>query len=47
MALEETRIDAGADLVWEALGEAYGTNEWVESFRSQAKYSGVRRLAWG
>jgi len=47
MALEESRIDSGADLVWEALGEAYGTNEWVESFRAQSKFSGVRRLAWG
>ena len=47
IALEEVRIDAGSDLVWEALGEAYGTNEWVESYRSQSAFSGVRRLAWG
>jgi hypothetical protein len=47
IALEELSIDYGSDLVWEALGDAYGTNEWVESFRAQAKYSGVRRLAWG
>jgi hypothetical protein len=47
IALEEIRIDSGSDLVWEALGEAYGTNEWVESFRSQSRFSGVRRLAWG
>jgi hypothetical protein len=47
IALEQFRIDAGSDFVWEALGEAYGTNEWVESYRSQSKFSGVRRLAWG
>ena len=47
IALENYRIDTGSDLVWEALGEAYGTNENVESYRSQSKYSGVRRLAWG
>jgi hypothetical protein len=47
IALEEISIDYGSDLVWEALGDAYGTNEWVESFRAQTKYSGVRRLAWG
>jgi hypothetical protein len=47
IALEELQIDAGADYMWEALGEAYGTNEWVESFRVQTRYSGVRRLAWG
>ena len=47
IALEEISIDYGSDLVWEALGDAYGTNEWVESFRAQSKYSGVRRLAWG
>jgi hypothetical protein len=47
IALEELRIDAGSDYVWEALGEAYGTNEWVESYRVQSKFSGVRRLAWG
>jgi len=47
IALEQFRIDSGSDLVWEALGEAYGTNEWIESYRSQSKFSGVRRLAWG
>jgi len=47
IALEQFRIDAGSDFVWESLGEAYGTNEWVESYRSQSKFSGVRRLAWG
>lgn len=47
IALEQFRIDAGSDFVWEALGEAYGTNEWIESFRSQTRFSGVRRLAWG
>jgi len=47
IALEDYRIDSGADVVWEALGEAYGTNEWVESYRSQSRFSGVRRLAWG
>ena len=31
MALEETRIDAGADLVWEELGEGYGTKEHIEA----------------
>jgi hypothetical protein len=30
-----------------SLGEAYGTNEWVESYRAQTRFSGVRRLAWG
>lgn len=47
IALEQFRIDAGADFVWEALGEAYGTNEWIESYRPQTAFSGVRRLAWG
>lgn len=47
IALEQFRIDSGADFVWEALGEAYGTNENIESYRSQSRYSGVRRLAWG
>ena len=47
IALENYRTDSGSDVVWEALGEAYGTNENVESYRSQSKYSGVRRLAWG
>ncbi|HEX3455983.1 MAG TPA: hypothetical protein VHS03_15270 [Gaiellaceae bacterium] len=47
IALEQFRIDSGSDFVWEALGEAYGTNEWIESYRSQSKFSGVRRLAWG
>jgi hypothetical protein len=47
IALEQFRIDSGLDFVWEALGEAYGTNEWVESFRAQSTFSGVRRLAWG
>ena len=30
-----------------SLGEAYGTNEWVESYRAQTRFSGVRRLAGG
>jgi hypothetical protein len=47
IALEEFRIDSGSDFVWEALGEAYGTNENIESYRAQAAFSGVRRLAWG
>ncbi len=47
IALEQFRIDSGSDFVWEALGEAYGTNEWIESYRTQSKFSGVRRLAWG
>ena len=47
IALEQFRIDSGSDFVWEALGEAYGTNEWVESYRAQTRFSGVRRLAWG
>lgn len=47
IALEQFRIDAGADFMWEALGEAYGTNEWIETYRSQSGFSGVRRLAWG
>jgi len=47
IALEQFRIDSGSDFVWEALGEAYGTNSNVESYRSQSAYSGVRRLAWG
>ena len=47
IALVNYRIDSGSDMVWEAKGEAYGTNEWVESYRSQSRYSGVRRLAWG
>jgi hypothetical protein len=47
IALEQFRIDSGSDFVWEALGDAYGTNEWIETYRSQTKFSGVRRLAWG
>jgi hypothetical protein len=47
IALEQVRLDNGSDMVWEALGEAYGTNEWVETYRAQTAYSGVRRLAWG
>jgi hypothetical protein len=47
IALEQFRVDNGSDLVWEALGEAYGTSEWIETYRSQSKFSGVRRLAWG
>ena len=47
IAIENYRTDNGADVVWEALGEAYGTNSNVESYRSQSAYSGVRRLAWG
>jgi hypothetical protein len=47
IALEQFRIDNGSDFVWESLGEAYGTNEWIETYRSQSKFSGVRRLAWG
>ncbi len=47
IALEQFRIDSGSDFVWEALGEAYGTNEWIETYRSQSRFSGVRRLAWG
>ena len=47
IALEQFRIDSGSDFVWEALGEAYGTDEWIESYRSETKFSGVRRLAWG
>jgi len=47
IALEQFKIDSGSDFVWEALGEAYGTNEWIESYRSQSRFSGVRRLAWG
>lgn len=47
IGLEELSIDYGSDLIWEALGEAYGTNEWVETYRVQGKFSGVRRLAWG
>jgi hypothetical protein len=47
IALEQFRIDSGSDFVWEALGEAYGTNENIESYRAQTAYSGVRRLAWG
>jgi len=41
IALEQTRIDSGSDLVWEALGEAYGTNANVESYRAQTGFSGV------
>ena len=47
IGLEELSIDYGVDLIWEALGEAYGTNEFIESYRVQSKFSGVRRLAWG
>jgi hypothetical protein len=47
IALEQFRIDSGSDFVWEALGEAYGTDEMIESYRAQTKFSGVRRLAWG
>jgi hypothetical protein len=47
IALEQFRIDSGSDFMWEALGEAYGTNEWIESYRAQPAFSGVRRLAWG
>lgn len=47
IALEQFRIDSGADFVWEALGDAYGTNEWIETYRAQSRFSGVRRLAWG
>jgi hypothetical protein len=47
IGIEELSIDYGSDLIWEALGEAYGTNEWVESYRVQSTFSGVRRLAWG
>lgn len=47
IALEQFRIDSGSDFVWEALGEAYGTNEWIETYRSQTAFSGVRRLGWG
>ena len=47
IALEQFRIDAGSDFVWEALGEAYGTDEMIESYRAQTAFSGVRRLAWG
>lgn len=47
IALEQFRIDSGSDFVWEALGESYGTNENIESYRAQTAFSGVRRLAWG
>jgi hypothetical protein len=47
IALLDYRMDNGADMMWEALGEAYGTNENVETYRAQRGYSGVRRLAWG
>jgi hypothetical protein len=47
IGLEELSIDYGSDLIWESLGEAYGTNEFLESYRVQSRFSGVRRLAWG
>lgn len=36
----------GTDLIMEAKGEAYGTNLWARTYRSDPGYSGVRRLYW-
>jgi hypothetical protein len=47
MALENVRTDSGADLVIEAKGESYGTNEFARTYRSDSAYTGARRLAWG
>ena len=36
----------GTDQVIEAKGEDYGTNIWVETFRGNSSYGGVRRIGW-
>ncbi|HZR93006.1 MAG TPA: hypothetical protein VFA44_11445 [Gaiellaceae bacterium] len=46
IALFELRIDQGAELYWEALGEAYGTDEFVESYMANRAFSGTFRKAW-
>ena len=39
IALEQFRIDSGSDFVWEALGEAYGTNEWIDETTAHSRSS--------
>jgi hypothetical protein len=36
----------GTDQIVEAKGEAYGTNIWTRTYRSNTSYGGVRRLGW-
>jgi hypothetical protein len=36
----------GTDQMIEAKGEAYGTNIWTRTYRSNSNYGGVRRLGW-
>jgi hypothetical protein len=36
----------GTDQIIEAKGEAYGTNIWTRTYRSDSSYGGVRRLGW-
>jgi hypothetical protein len=36
----------GTDQIVEAKGEAYGTNIWTRTYRSNVNYGGVRRLGW-
>jgi hypothetical protein len=36
----------GSDQIIEAKGEAYGTNIWTRTYRSDSSYGGVRRLGW-
>jgi hypothetical protein len=36
----------GTDQIAEAKGEAYGTNIWTRTYRSNSYFGGVRRLGW-
>ncbi|MBA2359219.1 MAG: hypothetical protein H0V84_12420 [Actinobacteria bacterium] len=40
------RATSGADQIVEAKGEAYGTNMWTRSYRSDSSYDGIGRYGW-
>jgi hypothetical protein len=42
----ESQPQNGTDTIAEALGDAYGVGTWVESYRGNTEYVGVRRRDW-
>jgi hypothetical protein len=42
----ESQPGDGTDTILEALGDSYGVGLWVESYRSNSAYVGVRRYDW-
>jgi hypothetical protein len=46
MGLVYAKNANGTDQIFEAKGEAYGTNVWTRSYRGNSAYSAVRRKGW-